>query len=296
MGTFDGKGEAWWGKGAAAGDRPSALGFHGCKNLEINGTTHMNSPRSHIEVENCNNATISNVNIIAPKDSPNTDGVIIALSKHVSVLKSSIATGDDCISIKNGSYNINAMDVKCGPGHGISVGSLGVGGSFETVEYVHVRSCSFTNTLNGARVKTWAGGAGYARNILFEDITLSNSGNPIIIDQHYCNGPHICPEKGKAVEVSNVTFRGFHGTTATVEAITLDCSKTKICSDIHIEHINITLSPSSSYTDKDIRVSCNNARGTASGLISPSDVPCFHQPPSPSPSYQDDDDDDEFFM
>lgn len=36
------------------------------------------------------------------------------------------------------------------------------------------------------------GGSGYARKISFEQITLIASRNPIIIDQHYCNGQRGC--------------------------------------------------------------------------------------------------------
>ena len=37
-----------------------------------------------------------------------------------------------------------------------SVGSLGINGAFETVEEVHVRNCTFTQSQNGARIKTRA--------------------------------------------------------------------------------------------------------------------------------------------
>lgn len=37
----------------------------------------------------------------------------------------------------------------------ISVGSLGRNREHDTVEEVYVWNCSFTNTQNGARIKTW---------------------------------------------------------------------------------------------------------------------------------------------
>ncbi|CAA7025426.1 unnamed protein product [Microthlaspi erraticum] len=62
--------------------------------------------------------------------------------------------GDDCVAINGGSYNINISHVACGPGHGISIGSLGRGEFNETVENVKVTHCTFNGTSNGARIKT----------------------------------------------------------------------------------------------------------------------------------------------
>ncbi|KAL6216981.1 hypothetical protein ACLB2K_010199 [Fragaria x ananassa] len=114
---------------------------------------------------------------------------------------------------------INITGVQCGPGHGISVGSLGKQGVPDIVEEVHVQNCRFTNSENGARIKTWMGGYGHARAISFEQITLENAKNPIIINQQYADGNEA------AVKVSDVTFRGFEGTSASDQAITLDCSE-----------------------------------------------------------------------
>jgi len=36
-----------------------------------------------------------------------------------------------------------------------SIGSLGINDSYQTVEEVYVHNCSFTNTTNGARIKTF---------------------------------------------------------------------------------------------------------------------------------------------
>ncbi|PIA38346.1 hypothetical protein AQUCO_02800199v1 [Aquilegia coerulea] len=64
-------------------------------------------------------------NHTAPEDSPNTDGIHIGDSSFISISHSNIGTGDDYISFGAGSNNIHVSNVTCGPGHGISVGSLG---------------------------------------------------------------------------------------------------------------------------------------------------------------------------
>ena len=38
-----------------------------------------------------------------------------------------------------------------------SAGSLGKDGVYETLEEVHVKSCTLNGTTNGARIKTWEG-------------------------------------------------------------------------------------------------------------------------------------------
>ncbi|KAI8011372.1 Polygalacturonase-2 [Camellia lanceoleosa] len=53
---------------------------------------------------------------------------------------------NDCISIVCGSQKVQASDITCGPGHGISFGSLGSGKSVGHVSDV---------VVNGVRIKTW---------------------------------------------------------------------------------------------------------------------------------------------
>ncbi|KAK6912602.1 Glycoside hydrolase, family 28, partial [Dillenia turbinata] len=128
--------------------------------------------------------------------------------------------GDDCIAINSNSSYVNITGIRCGPGHGISIGSLGHDGSTEVVEEVHVKNCTFNGTQNGARIKTWQGGLGYARRISFDDIMFYNTGKPIFIDQFYC--PHM-PDRC-APKVSDVTFSNVLGTSATKDAIIFNCS------------------------------------------------------------------------
>ncbi|RVW71856.1 Polygalacturonase [Vitis vinifera] len=66
-----------------------------------------------------------NVAISAPEDSLNTDGIHIGRSSGIHISDSTIETGDDCVSIGDGSEQINIQRVTYGLGHGICVGSLG---------------------------------------------------------------------------------------------------------------------------------------------------------------------------
>ncbi|OMO86778.1 Glycoside hydrolase, family 28 [Corchorus capsularis] len=69
--------------------------------------------------------TFTNMTITAPDESPNTDGIHIGRSNEITITDSMISTGNDCVSLGGGSQNVTVRRVTCGPGHGISVGSLG---------------------------------------------------------------------------------------------------------------------------------------------------------------------------
>lgn len=70
-----------------------AVRFFGCQNILYNGLTQINSPRNHISIFGCTNATLSNLHLIAPANSPNTDGIDISHSQNIHVLSSTIKTG-----------------------------------------------------------------------------------------------------------------------------------------------------------------------------------------------------------
>ncbi|CAJ1948706.1 unnamed protein product [Sphenostylis stenocarpa] len=251
-GSIDGYGSSWW--QCTNCYRPTILRFRYCSDLTVFNLNITNSPKAHIRVNGCENATFSNITIHSPGDSPNTDGFDIYTSKNILIQNSTIACGDDCIAISGGSSYINATGIACGPGHGISIGSLGRNQAYDTVEEVYVKNCSFTNTENGARIKTVPGGSGYARNITFENITLTQARNPIIIDQYY-DRKYLT---NASVKVSDVTFSRFNGTSEKELAITLNCSSSG-CFNIALDHINIV----SAQPEKPVSCFCNNAHGTA---------------------------------
>ncbi|XP_022716175.1 probable polygalacturonase At3g15720 isoform X2 [Durio zibethinus] len=267
-GQIDGNGAAWWNK-TPNECAPAVISFENCNNLNFHGITSLNSPGNHVSVNRCEEVDISHIQLIAPKDSPNTDGIDISSSTALRISDCFFGTGDDCIAINGGSSHINITRLTCGPGHGISVGSLGKNGKNETVEWVQVENSIFNGTQNGARIKTWVGGAGFARDISFVGVQLINAENPIIIDQHYCPHQTCQPEAKTAVKISNVRFSGFKGTSATEVAIKLDCSSIVPCTGITLSNNMIT----SSTPGKKVKAECHNAH-VSSNLTTPS-VTCL---------------------
>ncbi|KAJ8485698.1 hypothetical protein OPV22_018183 [Ensete ventricosum] len=217
---------------------------------QVAGLRLISSPQMHLVVGFSSAVRITGLTITAPGDSLNTDGVHIEQSRDVVVSDSTIGTGDDCISIGTGSILVNVSRVTCGPGHGISIGSLGMANSL-------------------AQVSDIQGGYGYAKNIIFESINLTAVMNPIIIDQHYCAN-NVCAEQRSAVQVSDVRFIDVRGTSSSQVAINLNCSQNVACTGITFHNVEIQPAQrggqASSY--------CFNAHGTVTGIAIPA-VPCL---------------------
>ncbi|XP_047942973.1 polygalacturonase-like [Salvia hispanica] len=196
-GTINAKGSSYWSckkqqRGCPYGARSFSL--QGCNNVLVNGLKSFDSEGVHISINGCNNITMQNLILTAPDDSPNTDGIHIGNSNFVSVLQSKIGTGDDCISIGPGTRNMWMDHIVCGPGHGISIGSIGGAPREEGVENIEVQNSVFTNTDNGVRIKTWERPSNATvMNVKFTNLVMKNVTNPIIIDQQYCPQSN-CPK------------------------------------------------------------------------------------------------------
>ncbi|XP_022884955.1 probable polygalacturonase At1g80170 isoform X2 [Olea europaea var. sylvestris] len=247
---------------------PTAITFHRCKNLKVRNLTTINSQQMHMAFTTCRRVAVSHLNVLAPADSPNTDGIHISASKRVKLTNIIVSTGDDCISIVSNSSRIHMKNIVCGPGHGISIGSLGKANSSAYVQNVSLDGAYLFNTENGLRIKTWQGGSGFARKIKFQNVWMKNVSNPIIIDQYYCDSSSPCPNQTSSVSIDSVSFRNIRGTSATEVAILFACSESFPCRRLYLKNIQLT-SASGGIT----RSFCWEAYGKSSGLIYP--APCI---------------------
>ncbi|XP_057506165.1 polygalacturonase-like [Actinidia eriantha] len=267
-GTLDGRGQGLWACKASGKSCPigaTTLQFSNSNNVFISGLTSLNSQMFHVVIYNCNNVNVQGAKILASGNSPNTDGIHVASSSGVTIMNSRIGTGDDCVSIGSGTTNLWIENVACGPGHGISIGSLGQNLQEDGVQNVTVKMVTFTGTQNGVRIKTWAKPSnGFVRDVLFQHATMVNVQNPIIIDQNYCPDNKNCPNQISGVKISDVTYQDIHGSSATQVAVKFNCSKKYPCSKIILEDVNLT------YNNQPAQSTCSNAGGSASGLVKPS--------------------------
>ncbi|KAK6278554.1 hypothetical protein POUND7_018821 [Theobroma cacao] len=244
-GTFHGQGAEVWkynncGKKSNCVRLPATIDFINVSCATISNITLSNSKGFHLGLHGSNNINIHNLNITAPGDSPNTDGIHVSHSSNIKISSSTIGVGDDCVSIGPGSSNISISNVHCGPGHGISVGSLGKYKNEKDVVGINVRNCTIKGTQNGIRVKTWLGApASSASNMTFEDVFMINVSNPIIIDQEYCPSNTCNTTQPSLVKLTDIFIRNVNGTYNTNSAVTLLCSTEVPCENVQLVNISL---------------------------------------------------------
>ncbi|KAI3875358.1 hypothetical protein MKW92_031142 [Papaver armeniacum] len=118
----------------------------------------------------------------------------IGKSNNIHFLNSGTKTGDDCVLIGHGTENLWIERITYGPGHGISIGSLGMGLEEEGVQNVTVKDVVFTGTQNGVRIKSWGRPSkGFVKRVVFKQAVMNNVHNPILIDQNYYPRNEGCP-------------------------------------------------------------------------------------------------------
>ncbi|XP_068641312.1 polygalacturonase At1g48100 [Aristolochia californica] len=249
-GVIDGRGSAWWTSDFPDQDlmstelsskmpsiKPTALRFYGSFDVVVTGITIQNSPQCHLKFDNCVGVQVFNMTVSSPGNSLNTDGIHLQNSRDVMIHSTNLGCGDDCISIQTGCSNVYVHDVKCGPGHGISIGGLGKDSTKACVSNVTVKNVNMHNTMNGVRIKTWQGGSGSVQGVLFSNIQVSEVELPIVIDQFYCDKSS-CKNQSAAVALSGIQYENIRGT-YTVQPVHLACSDSFPCTDVTLTDIHL---------------------------------------------------------
>ncbi|KAL1807901.1 hypothetical protein ACET3Z_024891 [Daucus carota] len=265
-GTLDARGAAFWkcrksGKNCPQG--AISLTFKWGNDLRISGLTSINSQAAHLMIKRCNNVMVRNVRLNAPDQSPNTDGIHLYASTGVTITGTTIRTGDDCVSIGPGTKNLWMERIQCGPGHGVSIGSLGKYANEAGVQNITLIDSALTGSDNGLRIKTWARPTNsFVRNILYQNIQMRNVRNPIVIDQNYCPH-HQCPHQTSGVKITGVTYKNVQGTSTSKVAVAFDCSPTQRCTGIKLQDVKL------SYLNRDASSTCKNSGGITTGISMP---------------------------
>ncbi|KAL5056270.1 hypothetical protein RYX36_036952, partial [Vicia faba] len=114
-GTLDGQGAVAWAKNDCQKNRncrvlPGTMTFQFITNGYIHHMRSINSKQNHFTLYGCKNMVLTKLKLIAPFNSPNTDGIKIALSMGITITSVSIGTGDDCIAMLYGTKGVRISD------------------------------------------------------------------------------------------------------------------------------------------------------------------------------------------
>ncbi|WVZ76965.1 hypothetical protein U9M48_024873 [Paspalum notatum var. saurae] len=191
-GVIDGQGEVWWNmwrQKTLQHTRPNLVELMHSTGIHISNIVLKNSPFWNIHPVYCQDVVVTNMMILAPHDSPNTDGIDPDSSSNVCIEDSYISTGDDAVAIKSGwdeygiaygrpSSGITVRRVRgSSPFSGIAIGSEASGG----VSDVLVEDCSIFDSGYGIHIKTNVGRGGYIRNVTVDGVRMSRVRNGVRI-------------------------------------------------------------------------------------------------------------------
>jgi polygalacturonase len=146
--------------------------------------TLRNSANFHVAFHRGDGLTVWGVKIDTPKMARNTDGIDPAQAKNITVTQSYIRTGDDNIALKAGdgpTTNVSIVHNHFYWGHGVSIGSETNGG----VSGVRVTDLTLDGPDNGIRIKSNASRGGLVEDVVYEDVCIRDSKNPIFFDTTY---------------------------------------------------------------------------------------------------------------
>ncbi|KNC74132.1 hypothetical protein SARC_13311 [Sphaeroforma arctica JP610] len=242
-GTIDGAGMAWWEEKGAL--RPTLVGPIFVDGLVLHGIKLINSAFWTVHPLFCNDVSITDVDINAPSDSPNTDGIDPDSCTNVYIARCKISVGDDCIAIKSGrdaaarrigkpTQNVLVEDMAFGQCHGLTIGSEMSGG----VQNVTIRNSVSTNSKRGyplIRIKTRQGRGSYVRDVTFSNITADFATYLMRVDMFY--PPQ--PARGKYPIISDITVKDI--TLQRAFGVWLfECLDTAPCRNFHLEGNSVT--------------------------------------------------------
>ncbi|KAF5455495.1 hypothetical protein F2P56_025063 [Juglans regia] len=237
-GTIDGQGDIWWewfGTGNLNYTRPHLVELMNSTGVVISNLTFLNSPFWTIHPVYCSQVTVQNVTILAPLDSPNTDGIdpgefyhlsqnlfhsFYDSSDNVCIEDCYISTGDDLIAIKSGwdeygiayarpctNIIIRRLIGETRTSAGIAIGSEMSGG----VSEVHAENLRFFKSSTGILIKTSPGRGSYVRDIYVSNVTLADVDIAIRFIGYYGEHPDEFYDPNELPTIERITLKDITG-------------------------------------------------------------------------------------
>ena len=179
-------------RAAAAEMRPSFVRFMNAKNILVEGVSFIGSPMWTIHLLYSEDAAVRNVTI-ETYPGVHTDGIVVDSSRFVRISGDYIDTGDDGIVIKSGkdadgrrvnrpTEDVTIANCTVHHAHGaVTIGSETSGG----VRNIVAGNITAIGTENGIRIKSRRGRGGVIENLRFDNWTMENVGEGIVVTSYY---------------------------------------------------------------------------------------------------------------
>ncbi|XP_057549206.1 exopolygalacturonase-like [Amaranthus tricolor] len=245
-----------------------SIKFSNATNCVVDGIHSLNPSAFHVLVENSHNISIVNSNFDSTTIKPDThsNAIYVSGSSLVAITNTQIKSGDDCITVSGGSADVSISGITCVAGKGISVGSQLDGFRPDyNVKGVIVKNCTFKGAAYGARINArQTDKPSEISNIVFEDLVMDQTLNPISIKQDYLP----IPDKPNYAKITNIKFKNIKGTTTTNAVVAFACSKVTPCDGVEVSDINFSFTGKPSIIGKLpnlLSANCANAKVTFSG-------------------------------
>ncbi|HEV3198477.1 MAG TPA: glycosyl hydrolase family 28 protein [Bryobacteraceae bacterium] len=217
-GVIDGRGGenilgqsiSWWNladqarKGGSQ-NNPRLMVLNHCDNFILYRITLMNSPNFHVGYNGGNGFTAWGVKLWSPERARNTDGIDPGNSTNVTITHCYIHTGDDQVAIKAGpgkpTTHMSVVHNHFYSGHGMSIGSNTDGGA----SAILVSDLSIDGADNGLRIKSNITRGGLVHDVVFEDVCIRETANPVLMDTSYT--AHVSAADNKPPVFRDITVR-----------------------------------------------------------------------------------------
>lgn len=269
----------WWVCKYTGCFRPHLIVLHQVHRLRIDNIFLRDAPNHHIEVDECVNVRVENIEAVSPHLSPNTDGINFYGGFDQMLRDSTISNGDDCVSVvpiglgkpscvhspealecRGG--NVIVQNVSCFGGHGISIGGVRHG-SVTNVTFQNMTATGGPTqdkyATGGVRVKSYPNSTGLVSNIVYRDIVFDNVYLPLQLLGHYCPWPCNTPDGTTAVQFSDITFQNIRGSGKQRHVVgDFSCSPLAPCKNIKVIDVNL-VAYSWPFGRSAPRIECNSA-------------------------------------
>lgn len=159
--------------------RQSVVFVKGCQNVLISGVSIVDSPKFHLELEDCQNLIVDGVKLNCPWNAQNGDGIVVKTSQQVLIVNNLIDCGNDGISLKAATGK-HAFDHK--PMSDVVIadnivdyahGGLVLGSEFAAgIDRVCAYNNVLVNTETGLRFKSFTSRGGKTSKIYIWDILM----------------------------------------------------------------------------------------------------------------------------